>query len=356
MSAGKHTKPGNDFLVGVIEGFYGRQWSWPDRSAMLGFLAASHLPTYVYAPKGDAFLRQQWREAWPTDEFNQLRSLAASAKNAGVSFGIGLSPLEAWKGDVAVQKAYLREKVEEINALGPSLLCILFDDMRGDMPGLASQQLGLVDEVLAVSKAQRHIVCPTYYSDDPVLEKVFGQRPADYWRDFGGGLDSSVDYFWTGTKVCSTEYNESSLVAISEQMKRPPILWDNYPVNDGERMSRHLHLAPFSGRPGRVPWLRGQLVNPMNQCWLSRIPLLSVPAGRGLSDITDALTEVCPVDLSVLLERDVALFQQQGLDNIAADQRETLLAEYQQFDHPCAREVVEWLQEQYRFDPACLTD
>jgi hypothetical protein len=33
-----------------------------------------------------------------------------------------------------------------------------------------------------------------------------------------------------------------------------------------------------------------------------------------------------------------------------------LLADYGQMADPAALEVIEWLQEQYRFDPACLTD
>ena len=41
----------------------------------------------------------------------------------------------------------------------------------------------------------------------------------------------------------------ASLKDITELMRRPPVLWDNYPVNDSAKMSRHLHLAPFEGRP-----------------------------------------------------------------------------------------------------------
>jgi hypothetical protein len=57
-----------------------------------------------------------------------------------------------------------------------------------------------------------------------------------------------------------------------------------------------------------------------------------------------------------LLRRDAERFQQAGLDRIDADERQRLLADYRQMADPAALEVIEWLQEQYRFDPACLTD
>ena len=46
--------------------------------------------------------------------------------------------------------------------------------MRGDIPNLANLQIDYMHQVAELSTAKRIIFCPTYYSFDPVLEKVFG--------------------------------------------------------------------------------------------------------------------------------------------------------------------------------------
>lgn len=347
------------YLSGVIEGFYGRPWSWADRLATVSFLPELALGTYIYAPKADPFLRRRWHEPWPEAERRELEVLAGACRSCGVALGVGLSPLDAFRDYGPVCRDRLKAKLAEIDGLGPAVLCVLFDDMRGDVPRLAALQARMVEDIASLSAASRLVFCPTYYSTDPVLERVFGAMPRDYWSDLGRLLDPAIDFFWTGEKVCSPDYCADAVQPISELMGRPPVLWDNYPVNDGARMSRFLHLKPFRGRPAPgVDWLRGHLVNPMNQAWLSRLPLCTLegPGRSPPATFSAAVNAVCPRPLAVLLERDAELFSEGGLDSLAADTRDALVREYGAFRHPCAREVVAWLQEEYAFDPACLTD
>ncbi|MEZ5741799.1 MAG: hypothetical protein R3E68_21770 [Burkholderiaceae bacterium] len=51
------------------------------------------------------------------------------------------------------------------------------------------------------------------------------------------------------------------------------MLWDNYPVNDGQRMSQYLHLRAFTpDAPATLaPLLRGHAINPRWRC-TPRIP------------------------------------------------------------------------------------
>src|SRR5690606_38231537 len=99
----------------------------------------------------------------------------------------------------------------------------------------------LTTRAQTLSSADRIILCPTYYSDDPVLERVFGERPHNYWQNLGEQLDSRTDIFWTGPRVCSEHFNVEHLHAVGQRLGRKPFLWDNYPVNDGAIKSRHLH-------------------------------------------------------------------------------------------------------------------
>lgn len=346
------------YLSGIIEGFFGRPWSWPERRMAVDFLADQAHNAFIYAPKSDTYLRRRWQEPWPQAEFTELEAFADYCRGQGIQWGVGLSPYEAYVGYGAATRASLQAKVAEINALKPTVLCVLFDDMRGDVPGLAEVQVAMVEDIAAASDADRLVMCPTYYSEDPMLERVFGARPEGYWPQLGSQLDQSIDFFWTGQRVCSTGYSAATLATISDMMGRAPVLWDNYPVNDGEKMCRRLHLRPFSERPGANPgWLRGHLVNPMNQAHLSRLVLASLPSNRQiLPSFADAARRYCPAGLAKLLARDCELFSDKGLDGIEASRVDELVAQYGSFDDPCAREVVGWLRGEYAFDPACLTD
>jgi hypothetical protein len=346
------------FLGGIIEGFYGVSWTWAERLSSVEFLRDCGLNTYIYAPKSDGFLRRHWDQPWPEDEFGHLLQLADTCRANGVQWGVGLSPMEAYIGYGPKTLERLRSKLAEINRLQPDILCILFDDMRGDIPGLAGVQARIVNDIAAMSSAPRLVMCPTYYSDDPVLERVFGPMPSGYWQELGRQLDPAIDFFWTGNRVCSTAFSRESLAPITAAMGRAPVLWDNYPVNDGAKMSRKLHLKPFVGRPADIAsWTHGHLANPMNQACLSRIALCTSPAcGQPLADLAQAVEYNCPRDLTELLLRDAQLFTDAGLDAMREPQREQLAGEYSRIDHACAREVAGWLRGDYAFDPACLTD
>ena len=89
----------------------------------------------------------------------------------------------------------MARKIDEINAINPDTLCILFDDMKGAVPSLASQQLRIMNQVTRQSNARHFIFCPTYYSDDPILARHFGEMPADYLEELGSHLDSRPGYF-----------------------------------------------------------------------------------------------------------------------------------------------------------------
>ena len=345
---------GADYLAGVVEGYYGREWDWALRRQYAGFLKAQGLNTYLYCPKGDAFLRKRWQEPWPEGMRRELEKLAACYGEQGLYWGVGLSPFALYLDYGGSERAALRSRVEQINALGGSLLAILFDDMPGDCPDLAARQAEIVADIAAWTTASRLLVCPTYYSFDPVLERFFGAMPAHYWESLGAALDPGIDLFWTGNSVCSPAISCADISRIAGLMGRAPLLWDNYPVNDGERGSRFLNLAPLPGRdPDLGGVLRGHLCNPMNQGLLSRLPLLGLARLYGRE--TGDLESLVSADLAAQLHQDMADFQSLGLDEMGEKRCLELAARYDEFDDPAASEVSAWLKGEYTFDPACLT-
>src|SRR5687768_10749321 len=153
--------------LGVIEGYYGRPWSWQERADTVAFLAPHGYRFYLYAPKADPWLRRLWREPHPDEEAEQLARLAAHCRAHGVRFGIGLSPASLHHEFDANAKLVLARKLASFDALGIQDLALLFDDMRGDLPGLADRQGEIVGWAADRTSADRIFVCPSYYADDP---------------------------------------------------------------------------------------------------------------------------------------------------------------------------------------------
>lgn len=353
--------------LGIIEGFFGRTWSWPARTDMISFLAHSGYDFYLYAPKADPYLRRHWQQPWPDAEWRALCALRDSCRAQGIRFGIGLSPLELYREPWPQSRDALARKLRQLNHLEPDLLGLLFDDMRGDLPELAERQVDLSHLAAEITTADDLVLCPTYYSFDPILEKVFGARPTGYWEQLGQCLDPTIDLFWTGPEVCSRTYPADHLAQVTELLQRPPFLWDNYPVNDSARLSPFLRLdaypASHSALEGRVA---GHAANPMNQAYLSQIPLRTLPAAYRSGDayqpeqaLIEACNACCPATMARHLIADRPLLQERGLNEMTDTERQRLLDHYQPLADqgvPHALELLDWLRGGYEFDPACLTD
>src|SRR5678815_3059053 len=92
--------------LGIIEGFYGRPWSWEAKAEVAARVAQHGYRFYIYAPKADAFLRKRWLEAHPKAEDDGLRRLSTRCRALGLRFGVGLSPFEIYRNfDVEAQAA-----------------------------------------------------------------------------------------------------------------------------------------------------------------------------------------------------------------------------------------------------------
>ncbi len=347
--------------LGIIEGYFGKPWSWADRTAVMRLLAKNGYRFFHYAPKFDAFLRKRWQEPHPEGETEALQNFAAACRDVGVRFGVGLSPFEAYLDFDAETQAMLKAKLSALDDLGLDDLAILFDDMKGDVPDLAARQAEIMEFVTAHSRAAHFIMCPSYYSDDPVLDRAFGQRPPHYLEDLGRRLDSAIRIYWTGEEVCSKEYSAAHLDRVAQQLGRKPMLWDNYPVNDGARMSQFLHLRGFTGRPASLAdHISGHAINPMLQPHLGCIPALTLAESyaRGADYAYGAAFDVAArivggVDIAEMLRADLLALNETGLDRLG-NRAEKLRARYTPLDHPAAREVIDWLDRGYDIDEAVV--
>jgi hyaluronoglucosaminidase len=340
--------------LGIIEGYFGRAWSWDARAAVVDQLAPAGYSFFHYAPKIDAKLRRNWQELHSLAEMNALAAFADHCRERGMRFGIGLTPYGAHLDFNDETKAALACKLAALDELGLDDLAILFDDMRGDLPDLAERQGEIIAFALDHSKAARFFTCPSYYSDDPVLDRVFGARPDCYLETFGKRIDPAIQVYWTGEEVCSAEYSVGHLRNVAERLGRKVCLWDNYPVNDGPRMSNHLHLRGFTGRPAEIgEWVSGHAINPASQPTLSCIPALTLVQSYALGSdycygaaLQTSAEAVVGTELAAMLLADLATFQNVGLDRLE-ERLARLKLRYTAIDHCAAREVIAWLDGGY---------
>ena len=147
--------------LGLIEGFFGRPWSWAERHDAVGFLGPHGYRFYLYAPKADPWLRRRWQESYPESELDDLTAFAAACREAGVRFGVGLSPFELHLHPGSGWAAAMAAKLAELDSAGVQDLAILFDDMRGDVPDLAERQSAIVHFAAERSAATRILCCPS---------------------------------------------------------------------------------------------------------------------------------------------------------------------------------------------------
>ncbi|WP_260596584.1 protein O-GlcNAcase [Sphingomonas endolithica] len=336
--------------LGLIEGRFGRIWSEAERSHVVATLATAGYAFYHYGPKADRSLRREWRLTHDADRTESLVRLSAECRAAGMRFGMAITPVGSTHPFDDATRADLRRRVADLDAIGVDDLAVLFDDLRGDMPDLAQRQADVVDFCAGLTSASRVYTCPTYYSDDPVLDLVFGDRARDYLHDLGRRLDPAVQVYWTGEEVCSREIGGAHLARVADELGRPVCLWDNYPVNDGARMSRFLHLRAFTGRPARIAdHVSGHAINPAIQAHLGCIPALTLPMAYAQADdyaygqaFAAAAIQQLGASFARMLQQDLPAFQDVGLERLGA-RTEQLRARYAGIDHPAAREILHWL-------------
>lgn len=344
--------------LGIIEGYFGCPWSHSDRMEVVTRLQHVGYSFFHYAPKADAFLRRRWREHHPEDALRSLVELAGHCRARGMRFGVGLSPYELYRDYAGTAKADFLSKIRALDEIGLDDLAILFDDTRGDVPDLAAKEAEIVHAAMATTGASRIAMCPTYYSDDRTLDIVFGQRPEGYLEDLGRRLDPRVEVYWTGEEICSCEYSPGHLARAAEALRRKPMLWDNYPVNDGPRMSGFLHLRGFTGRRSEIgAHVRAHAINPALQPHLTLIPAATLVASyRERSEycymraFREASRSMAGSELAVMLEADLPTLQDLGIDRMGGEARERLRQRYLPGGHPMAAEVVRWLDGHYTVD------
>lgn len=259
---------------GIVEGFYGRLWTWAERGRVAEIAAGAGFDSYVYAPKEDRYQNADWRTPYPVDEGEALRDFVDRCRSVGLAPWVGMRPVGiSYADDIDVVR--LVEKLKAALALGADRLFLLADDIpstldagtRGSFELLVDAHLWLVEEILRRLDLppERLVFVPTEYH---------GPGGA-YLARLGERLPAAVDVCWTGSDVFAPTIGVDEAEHIGRVLRRPPLIWDNYPVND-EPDRRDLRIGPIRGRdPGLARVTRGVLVNPALEPEATLVPLLT---------------------------------------------------------------------------------
>jgi hypothetical protein len=345
---------------GVVEGFFGPAWPSGSREGYATFLKKVGGDFYIYAPKQDQHLRKAWRAEWDATFLSFLKNLSGVFRAQGIKFGVALSPFGLSDELAGDDERLLKEKLLQLSNVGIDLLGIFFDDMHPHA-NLARVQAKLIERVRETFKG-KIIFCPSYYTFDPILEKVFGKMPENYLEDIAWLIPQHVSMAWTGPKVISPEIPREHMLKVEALLQRKPFMWENLFANDGPKNCKFLKLRPFEGRTERLDDVTEAWgFNMMNQPELSKITFLA--SLKVLRDeqmpekaFEDSLRELCSPDFSdfVLIHR--RSFLEKGLDILSAEEKQKLLSELKNFSDPAAREIEDWLKGAYIVGSECLTD
>ncbi|KAJ5698642.1 hypothetical protein N7462_000647 [Penicillium macrosclerotiorum] len=266
-------------IRGSIEGFYGQPWSHQARLDQFVFYGKHKMNTYVYTPKDDPLLRAKWRTLYTGNALTQLQELIDTANTNHVDFTFALSPgLDLCYSSDADFNATIT-KLDQARKLGVRSFYIAFDDIptkfhcdsdkqkwvdTGNWHWLADAQAYYLNRI------QKEYLVPNGLNDlETVPTNYAGSAPNPYKEDFGTMLNKNISIQWTGEGVFSDQINDTSVQrAASTYVTEKLFLWDNFPVNDGNR--NRLFLNPLTGRSADLhKYLLGFTSNPMEQAYAS---------------------------------------------------------------------------------------
>ncbi|HEX2562431.1 MAG TPA: beta-N-acetylglucosaminidase domain-containing protein [Acidimicrobiales bacterium] len=271
---------------GAIEGFYGSPWTHAERLDQMAFYGRFKLNTYVYAPKDDPYHRDRWRDPYPDDLLDGLRSLVEAAAAHHVRFTFAVSPGVSICYSEPADIEVLTTKLDAVYDLGVRAFSIALDDIDhtrwncdadGERYGAPSTEAAARAQVDLLNGLQRGFVAghegaqplqmvPTEYrnTDDSPYRRVIREQ-----------LDGAVEVMWTGPFVVPAEITVAQAAEAATVFGRPTLVWDNTPVNDFPPTEGRLILAPYARRePGLSEQVTGIVLNPMNQAAASKVQLV----------------------------------------------------------------------------------
>ncbi len=271
-------------VFGVVEGFYGRPWTWAERTELLRLAAAIGMNQLVYAPKDDPLHRDDWRTPYPAEELLRFSALLAEASALSMQVSLGISPGLSMAPGSEEDFAALLSKLDPLLDVGFPSVTLLMDDISksAKTPQVGAAHARLTErlhEHLVARGVSLQFVGTVYAGTADSLE----DEHRGYLTALGH-IPPEVPVMWTGDGVFDARMDPHHADGIARLLGRKPLVWDNFPVNDFAARSQRLFLGPVTGRASDLfPSISGLLSNPMTHATASIFSLVSygeLVAGR----------------------------------------------------------------------------
>lgn len=270
---------------GVVEGFYGQPWTHEARLDMVEFFGDNKLNTYIYTPKDDPYLRAKWRDLYPAADLSQIRELAGAAKAQHVDFVFALSPGNdiCYSNDADYQATIA--KFEQLRKLGVTSFYVALDDI-GEEPQCDADKtkFGTTKEALVkaqsayLNRIQADYVKPNRLDNLTMVPTEYtGSAASAAKKAQADTLDPAIRVQWTGEGIVNDAITAGQAKqAAAAYGSKHLVIWENYPVNDGEQEGQ-IFFSPPPGRDKNLyQEIDGLTSNPLIQAYASMPALATV--------------------------------------------------------------------------------
>ena len=270
---------------GIIEGYYGTQWTYNERIEMFDFMQEHRLNTYIYAPKTDIYHREHWCDLYPEKEITQIFNLVNKAIKTNIDFWYTISPGFIKEGLYAFnykdEKDFQRlfNKIDQLINVGINNFGLLLDDIdyklsqenkiRFNRPGIAHAYIcnRMFEYVKTKVKSAKFVMCPTEYHQ-------IGET--QYRSDLRENLNDEIKVFFTGDNVCAEVITESDMSLTKKAYNKPLFIWDNFPVSDFKYGVRE-YIGPIKNRCTSMnKYAEGYFINPSIHYQISKVAMITM--------------------------------------------------------------------------------
>src|SRR5438309_2130163 len=215
-------------LRGVIEGFYGTYYTFPERNDLIRFIGRHGFSHYLYAPKNDRQHRARWWDPYPARILDDFARTIEAAEQSHVTFSYAISfgvPVDFSSPD---DFRTVTSKYESLLDRGCRSFAVLFDDSptyfnhghnAQHFRSAAHAHFDFANRLFAWTRTRvpdgSFFVCPADY---------FGIPPfSSYLRELGAGLEPEIGLLYTGPDICSRTIGLADVMAFQAATGRKPI-------------------------------------------------------------------------------------------------------------------------------------
>lgn len=266
-------------LKGVIEGFYGRDWTAAQKHMVMDWMQRAGMNAYIYGPKDDVNIRARWRIPYSHTQLSALADLKSQAEARGLRFLMSLAPALDITYSSSGDRAAIAARIDQMIGFGVTDVVLLYDDIPSVLPepdrarfaNFAEAQADVANSVLAQLRPHGGtlLFCPTEYCG-----RMAGGDPrrSAYLQALGRALAPEVQVMWTGPEIVSPVIDAQGLRSVAEVLRRAPVIWDNFHANDYD--IRRIHVGPLGGRKADIlPLVSGWFTNPNNEAEANFVPI-----------------------------------------------------------------------------------